>query len=188
MNETDIPAHSYQLSFESSTEWTSFYAGSPEILKYWQRVAEKYGIRKYMKFNKRAVEARWDDQTAKWTVKLEDTGTGQIIEDTADVVMTGTGMLNAFRWPEIKGIESFRGALLHSAAWDNTYDYKVGSCIDFGFRKSADTVVGKKSRSHWCWKQWYPGCASHSASRRSYGSLCPRPYLDIQHLRHGSCA
>jgi cation diffusion facilitator CzcD-associated flavoprotein CzcO len=46
----DIPAHSYQLSFESSLAWTQFYAGAPEILKYWQRVADKYNIRKYMKF------------------------------------------------------------------------------------------------------------------------------------------
>lgn len=121
----DIPAHSYQLSFESSLAWSQFYAGAPEILKYWQRVADKYGIRKYMKFGHKCVEARWDEPTSKWHVTVQQLDTGKIIEDTADVLMTGIGALNEWKWPDIKGLNDFKGPLLHSANWDENFDATV---------------------------------------------------------------
>ena len=77
----DIPAHAYQLSFESWVGWTKFYAGAPEIRQYWERVANKYDVQRFMKFNKRCVEARWNDNTSKWHVKLEDVKTGEVVED-----------------------------------------------------------------------------------------------------------
>jgi cation diffusion facilitator CzcD-associated flavoprotein CzcO len=124
---TDIPAHSYQLSFESNLAWTQFYAGAPEILKYWQRVADKYDIRKYMKFGHKCVEARWDERTSKWNVKIQHLDTGKIIEDSADVFMTGIGALNEWKWPDIKGLKDFKGPLLHSANWDENFDGTVCS-------------------------------------------------------------
>jgi len=134
----DIPAHSYQLSFESNTDWTSFYATAPEILRYWQKVADKYGIRKYLRLGNKAVEARWDEKAAKWTVKFEVVKTGEMFEDTADVVMTGCGALNEFKWPNIEGIHDFKGNLLHSALWDESFDYKVGFVERSKYEKRAD--------------------------------------------------
>jgi cation diffusion facilitator CzcD-associated flavoprotein CzcO len=124
---TDIPAHSYQLSFESNLAWTQFYSGAPEILKYWQRVVDKYDIRKYMKFKHKGVEATWDERTSKWNVKIQQLDTGNIIEDTADVFMTGIGALNEWKWPDVKGLKDFQGALLHSANWDENIDVTVCS-------------------------------------------------------------
>ena len=92
----DIPAHCYQLSFESNPAWSSFYARAPEILEYWKRVADKYGIRKYMRLSHKAVEARWDEETSKWVVKVENIKTGEVLEDTADALLTGIGALNEY--------------------------------------------------------------------------------------------
>lgn len=123
----DIPAHSYQLSFESNVNWSSFYAGAPEILKYWQRVADKYGVRRYIKFGHRCTGARWNEDTCKWHVKLHNLETNDEFEDVADVLVTGTGVLNQWRWPDIKGLHDYKGTLLHSADWDLDFDATVSS-------------------------------------------------------------
>lgn len=131
----DIPAHSYQLSFESDLNWSSFYAGQPEILRYWQRVVEKYDVRRYMRFGCRCVGARWDEGEGKWHVKFErlDEKGGVIseFEDEGDVLMTGTGALNQWKWPDLKGLKDFKGKLMHSADYDNTYDVTVSTYVLF---------------------------------------------------------
>jgi len=123
----DIPSHAYQLSFESSTNWTQFYAGAPEILEYWKKVADKYGVRKHVRLQHKCLEARWDESRSKWTVKLlkSDQETPTVVEDEADVLITGTGLLNEWKWPAIDGLHEFKGDLLHTANWDDSFDATV---------------------------------------------------------------
>ncbi|RAL04884.1 flavin-containing monooxygenase [Aspergillus ibericus CBS 121593] len=120
----DVPSHSYQLSFESWTGWSHFFSGADEILEYWKRVAHKYDVRKDIKFENRCVGARWNDAVGKWFVQIldETDPNGRTFEDSADVLMTGTGMLNEWRWPAIPGLHKFKGKVLHSASWDRRYD------------------------------------------------------------------
>jgi cation diffusion facilitator CzcD-associated flavoprotein CzcO len=73
------------------------------ILRYWQRVADKYNVRRFMKFRHQCTEARWDEETAKWHVTLLDLASGQVVQDVGDVLMTGVGALNRWEWPEIPG-------------------------------------------------------------------------------------
>ena len=126
---SDIPAHCYQLSFEANPLWTSFYAKAPEILEYWKSVADKYDCRKYMKFGHKALEARWDEASVKWRVKFQIIDTGCEFEDQGDVLISAIGNLNSWQWPQIPGLEDFKGKLLHSAAWDQHYDHNVRNTI-----------------------------------------------------------
>lgn len=128
LNNIDVPSHVYQLSFESWTGWSQFFSGADEIREYWNRVSQKYDVRKHIKFQSRCVGARWNDATGKWFVQIFDEKTGSVFEDSADIFMTGTGLLNEWKWPSIPGLQSFKGKLLHSACWDNTYDMKVRLC------------------------------------------------------------
>ena len=137
----DVPAHSYQLSFESSTEWSKFYAEAPEILKYWQRVADKYDARKYMTFRHKCTEARWNEETSKWHVKLTNLGTNETVEKVGDVFMTGMGALNEWKWPDIPGLQSFQGSLLHSASWDPDFDAKGKNVAVIGAGSSGIQIV-----------------------------------------------
>ncbi|KNG80187.1 hypothetical protein ANOM_011420 [Aspergillus nomiae NRRL 13137] len=121
----DVPSHSYQLSFESWTGWSHFFSGSEEILEYWKRVAQKYNVRKHIRFQSRCVGARWNDVTGKWFVQIHNLETDEVFEDSADILMTGTGLLNEWKWPSIPGLHNFNGPLLHSASWDETFDSKL---------------------------------------------------------------
>jgi cation diffusion facilitator CzcD-associated flavoprotein CzcO len=121
----DLAAHAYQLSFESNPAWTEFFALGQEILDYWKRVVEKYDIRKLIRFSHECVEAKWIESTSKWLVTFQNLATGETIQDSADVFMTGIGILNKWKMPKIKGLETFEGPLLHTAQWDSSFEPKV---------------------------------------------------------------
>ena len=48
---------------------------------------------------------------------------GEIFEDSCDVLVSARGNLNDKQWPDIDGLRSFRGELMHSAAWNENYDF-----------------------------------------------------------------
>lgn len=41
------------------------------------------------------------------------------------MLMIGTGLLNEWKWPSVSGLQSFKGQLLHSASWDESFDLRV---------------------------------------------------------------
>merc|ERR1712093_423580 len=41
---------------------------------------------------------------------------------TSDFLVSGVGQLNVPKYPDIQGIDSFSGKLMHSARWDWDYD------------------------------------------------------------------
>ncbi|CRG92376.1 Putative sterigmatocystin biosynthesis monooxygenase stcW [Talaromyces islandicus] len=120
----DIPSHSYQFSFENNPGWSSYYAPGPEIQAYLMRTTEKYDGYRYMKFQHKVHKAVWDDEEGKWHVNVLDIVTGNPFTDTADVVISATGLLNQWRYPDIPGLQSFKGKLVHSAGYDTSYDHR----------------------------------------------------------------
>ena|SRR5271170_2321898 len=89
----DLPAHTYNLSFEPKRDWSSFYANGGEIFDYWRGVAKKYGAYRYIKFHCRCVGAKWDEDRGKWIVSIERTEGGKvkIFQDEADILISCTG-------------------------------------------------------------------------------------------------
>ena len=84
-------------------------------------VATQYNIGKYVKFNTTVETATWDEEEGVWRLRLLGPD-GQNYEDTCHVLVNGSGVLNEFKWPDIPGLQSFKGKLMHSARWDSKYD------------------------------------------------------------------
>lgn len=77
-----------------------------------------------MTFSTSVREARWQEDKAVWNVKLETTDdSGRITEttDECDILLAATGVLNNFKWPDIKGIDEFKGKVIHTARWPDEY-------------------------------------------------------------------
>jgi cation diffusion facilitator CzcD-associated flavoprotein CzcO len=110
----DVPSFFYSYSFEQNRDWSRRFSPGPEILAYFERVAEKYDLLPHIRFGEKIVSARYGD--GRWAV---ETGSGEI---AADVVVSATGALHQWRYPQIKGLEKFEGAMFHSAAWDHDVD------------------------------------------------------------------
>ena len=108
----DVPAHTYSYVFEPNPEWSQQLAPGPEIQAYLERVAERHDLHELFRFNQEVVRCAYDGQ--RWQLQTQ---TG--LRDEADFVIAATGVLHHPRYPEIAGLESFEGALFHSARWDH---------------------------------------------------------------------
>lgn len=118
----DVPAHNYVFSWEPKKDWSAVYVGNVEIKSYFQNFAEKYNLNQYIKLNHQVTKAVWDEQRAKWAIRVNDDASGTILERSCDILINASGILNNWKWPEIPGLQSFTGTLLHSAHYDNSVD------------------------------------------------------------------
>ncbi|MEQ8230199.1 MAG: NAD(P)/FAD-dependent oxidoreductase, partial [Gammaproteobacteria bacterium] len=109
----DVPAHLYTYSFEPNPEWSSTFASGPEIQAYFERVAEKYDVLPYIRFNEAVPYCAYED--GRWRIR---TSSGR--EDVADFVIAATGVLHHPHVADIPGLDSFAGACFHSAQWDHS--------------------------------------------------------------------
>lgn len=77
-----------------------------------------------MKFNTAITEARWDEDASQWhitAVRTAPDGTKEEIHDYCDLFVCASGVLNNWKWPEIKGLDTFKGKVIHTADWDQDY-------------------------------------------------------------------
>lgn len=120
----DIPSAAYQFTFASWSQWTELYSAGHEIQDYLQYVARKYGAYRYIKPRHQVTGATWDEDTATWEVLVHDLETGKVFKDSCDFFLAATGILNDWHWPEIPGLNDFKGPVIHSADWDDSVDLK----------------------------------------------------------------
>ncbi|GIK05969.1 hypothetical protein Aspvir_010086 [Aspergillus viridinutans] len=95
----DIPAHSYVFPFEPNPNWSKFHASGSEIQDYIVNTTDKYGLRDKITFNTKLPEAVWNENDGKWNLTLEQAGS--LIEDVADVVLDGSGILKYATIPPV---------------------------------------------------------------------------------------
>jgi cation diffusion facilitator CzcD-associated flavoprotein CzcO len=81
----------YTFSFEPNPDWTTFYAKGSEIWEYIKRTTIKYNLDRDVHFDTTITSAIWDDATRKWKLRADNKGT--IIEDDADILVNGSGIL-----------------------------------------------------------------------------------------------
>jgi cation diffusion facilitator CzcD-associated flavoprotein CzcO len=94
---------------------TLSYASSSEIQSYLKAVVLHYQLDKFITFNSKIERATWNAQTSRWTIKVEGDGAG---EYESEILINAGGILNHPAFPNLKGLESFKGQLAHTAAWD----------------------------------------------------------------------
>lgn len=74
----DVLSHAYQSGFEPNTQWTEEFAQGREICEYWQRVARKYDVYKYLRLRQQVQKAEWLSEEAKWRITLKDLESGRV--------------------------------------------------------------------------------------------------------------
>ena len=65
--------------------------------------------------------AVWNEAAKEWNVTIKKPD-GIEFEQSCDFFINAAGILNNWRWPAVSGLKSFKGPLLHSAAWDESVD------------------------------------------------------------------
>ncbi|HEY1918468.1 MAG TPA: NAD(P)/FAD-dependent oxidoreductase [Streptosporangiaceae bacterium] len=113
----DIPSPTYCYSFEPNPYWSRLFAPGPELKRYAERIADKYGLRTSMRFGTVVTGAVWEEDEAHWRVSVAG---GPSV--TARYLVTATGFLSQPKVPDIDGIATFGGKVIHTTAWDDGYD------------------------------------------------------------------
>jgi len=112
----DSESWSYGYSFSQTLldewDWSEHFAGQPEVERYCNLVAEKFDLKRDIRFSARVTTARFDEETSRWLVTLED-GTRY----AGRFLITGIGLLSAPTMPRFEGIESFAGQWSHTGLW-----------------------------------------------------------------------
>jgi cation diffusion facilitator CzcD-associated flavoprotein CzcO len=111
----DLESWDYCYAFpevQQEWTWTERYATQPEILRYIEHVADRLDLRRDIQFDTRVTAAKWDEAAQRWHV---ETDRGDRV--AARFLVMATGNLSAAKDPEIPGIETFSGAVLHTGRW-----------------------------------------------------------------------
>jgi cyclohexanone monooxygenase len=112
----DVESLDYSYSFSNALQqdwkWSQRYAEQPEILAYLNHVADRFDLRRHIRFETRVTGMRFDEERAVWNVS---TNTPAIVE--APFCIMASGNLSIPRVPDFPGIERFEGEWYHSGLW-----------------------------------------------------------------------
>ena len=112
----DSESHSYCYSFSDELmrewEWSERYPGPPEILRYLNHVADRFDLKRNIRFNTRVTAAHYDETANLWRVS---TDAGEVL--TAQFLITAVGCLSSANIPNIPGLETFGGRWYHTGQW-----------------------------------------------------------------------
>ena len=106
--------YGYAFSEELLQEWNwkEHFSAQPDTLQYLNYVADKFDLRRDIRFNSRVAAARFDEAEDCWEVEIEG---GERFRAT--FLITALGPLSAYTLPRIPGVETFQGQSCHTARW-----------------------------------------------------------------------
>ena len=112
--DSDSVEYSYQFSdaLQQEWRWTERYPGQPEILRYLEHVADRFDLRRDIRFETTVSEAVFDEAEGCWRIATED---GARLSATYCIM--ATGCLSAVNRPAFDGLDRFEGAWYHTGAW-----------------------------------------------------------------------
>ena len=112
----DSESHCYSYSFsrdlEQEWEWSERYPQQPEILRYLNHVADRFDLRRDIRFGARVASAAYDDAANLWRVTTES---GETL--SARFLITAVGCLSTANVAKIPGLETFAGKWYHTGQW-----------------------------------------------------------------------
>lgn len=137
----DTPSHFYSYSFEISPEWNHYHPHGADMREYFRSVADKYDLRRNIRFQTKVHSLEYDEKDAVWNVTVEDLKSGKRDVIRANAVFNAFGTADRWSLPDIKGIDSYKGIITHSAGYDETIDLKGKRVAVIGTGASSAQIV-----------------------------------------------
>jgi cation diffusion facilitator CzcD-associated flavoprotein CzcO/acetyl esterase/lipase len=136
----DIPTTDYAFSFDPQLEkdwtWSEKYATQPEILAYLEHVADRYDLRRDIRFGIRITAASWDEASRRWRLR-----TSHGDELSCRYYVMASGCLSLPKTPDVAGVDRYRGEVYLTGRWPH-------DGVNFSGKKVA--VVGTGSSGIQC--------------------------------------
>ena len=112
----DSESYTYGYSFSEELlqewHWKELYSGQPENERYLNYVADKFDLRRHIRFNSRVASCVYDEEANRWELTMDDghKARGQFL-------ITAVGLLSAHYVPDFEGFNDFKGPWCHTGRW-----------------------------------------------------------------------
>ena len=112
----DSESHVYWYTFSPDLmqewQWSERYPGQPEIMRYLNFVADRFDLKRDIRFDTRVVAAQFDEDADRWMVRTE-AGESYAVR----YLISAVGCLSTANVPEFPGLNDFRGNWYHTGHW-----------------------------------------------------------------------
>jgi cyclohexanone monooxygenase len=131
----DVESMQYSYSFDDALQqdwrWPEKFSPQPDILAYFNHVADRFDLRKDIDFNISVTAAHFDEDARRWDI---ETDTGEHV--SAQFLIMATGCISTANMPDIEGMSDYQGNIYHTGNWPHEK-------VDFSGQRIA--VVGTGS-------------------------------------------
>jgi len=124
--------------------WTGTpIATADEILRYMGEVIEENDLRKHIRYQHKIGTARWSSKDNLWTLEGVRGDTGEAVRFTANFLWMCQGYYRHSEGytPEWKGMERFKGRIVHPQTWPEDLNLKGKNVVVIGSGATTATVV-----------------------------------------------
>lgn len=142
----DVPSALYSFSFAPNPNWTKLMPPHQEIKQYHDGVMNAYGLEPKITLSTDVYRCIWREDASRWLLFLRDVKTGREWTHECQILFGATGSLVEPRPCDIKGHESFKGAIFHSAKWNHSVPLEnknvvvVGNGCEFATFLKSDSI------------------------------------------------
>ena len=139
-SDSDMP--SFGFGFKPWTNKKSI-SDARTILDYLNDAVDENGIGAQIRFGTKVVGADFDSRSGRWTVSAVNVDTGESITYTARFLFAGTGYYNyeAGYTPDLPGLGTFTGRVVHPQHWPEDLDYTGKKVVVIGSGATAVTLI-----------------------------------------------
>ncbi|ODR10272.1 4-hydroxyacetophenone monooxygenase [Mycolicibacillus koreensis] len=131
----DIPSLLYSYSFVKNPSWSRAYSPAAEICDHIDDMADRFSVRDRIRFGHEVTGLRFDERAGVWIITV---GRRRF---RARSVVLASGPLTDAGLPDIRGLDSYTGHVIHSARWDDDYDFTGKRVAVVGTGASAVQIV-----------------------------------------------
>ncbi|HEY2501513.1 MAG TPA: NAD(P)/FAD-dependent oxidoreductase [Mycobacterium sp.] len=132
----DVKSHLYSYSFDLNPHWSRLWSPQPEILTYFERCADEYGLRQHLKLHTEIRSASWDEEMQRWCLT---TAGGE--QHHFHVVVSAVGLFTRPLLPDLVEQEPFTGTVMHSSRWDHSVSLEGARVAVLGTGSTASQLV-----------------------------------------------
>jgi cation diffusion facilitator CzcD-associated flavoprotein CzcO len=112
----DVPSHLYSLSFAPNPEWDRAFSPGVQIQDYLESVVRDRGLGPWISLHEELLDAVWDDDAEVWRIVTSRR------RFSADVLVSCAGPLTEPVFPDVPGLDRFRGKTFHTSRWDHKHN------------------------------------------------------------------
>ncbi|MBT5047298.1 MAG: NAD(P)/FAD-dependent oxidoreductase [Rhodospirillaceae bacterium] len=112
----DVESMQYSYSFDEDLQqewhWPEKFSAQPDILAYFNHVADRFDLRRDIDFETSVVAAHFDEAARRWKI---ETDKGEHV--SARFYIMATGCISTANMPDMAGLSDYQGNIYHTGNW-----------------------------------------------------------------------